>query len=80
MKYRNIVFVQGEEAEKVLNILDKQGEEAALNYLLQWNYGDSPEEEREDQPWGNSDIIYKKDNFVMSYNEKIGYAGLIEVI
>lgn len=32
-KYLNIIFLQGEDAEEVLEIIRSQGESAAMNYL-----------------------------------------------
>lgn len=40
-KFQEIVFIQGEEAEEPLNILDSEGESAALQYLAQWDYGEN---------------------------------------
>ena len=36
MKYSEIVFLQGEEATEALEILEKEGENVAFQYLLQW--------------------------------------------
>ena len=40
-KFQEIVFIQGEEAEEPLNLLDNEGESAALQYLAQWDYGEN---------------------------------------
>ena len=82
MKYSNIIFLQGEEANEVINILEKQGEQKAFDYLQQWNYGESPIETNNNQdftPWGTNDRLYKIDNYVMSYNLGIPYIGLTEI-
>ena len=83
MKYASIVFLQGDQAEEVFNILHKKGEKEAYNYLLQWNCGDSPIEENTNvgfTPWGLTDELYEEGNYVMSYNNTIGYIGLTQVI
>lgn len=87
MKYTNIVFMQGEDANETLNILEELGEEATYNHLQQWNYGDAPIEENNSKyftPWGESDTLYEvKRNglhYVMSYNTRIGYIGLTEIM
>ena len=36
MKYKEIIFLQGEEATEVLEILEEEGENAAFQHLLQW--------------------------------------------
>jgi hypothetical protein len=38
-KYYEIVFMQGEEAEEPLKILEDKGESAAIEYLKDWDYG-----------------------------------------
>lgn len=78
MKYREIVFLQGEGADEALNILEEKGEKKALDFLLEFDYGEGEITER--APWGSADILYKRKNYVMSYNNRIGYVGLTEII
>ena len=74
-KYENVVFVQGEEADEPLRILNDEGEEAALEYLKQWH--DFGNHEGTDQLGaGSSDSTFEKDGYIMSYNPRIGYIGL----
>ena len=85
MKYENIVFMQGEESEEVLNLLEEEGEEAAFNHLVQWDYGDQPEEGADHFPWGKYDFIYKKNNkdgtyYIMSYRPIFQTIGLRKVL
>jgi hypothetical protein len=83
MKYSNIIFLQGDEADEVINILNKKGEQKAFDQLQEWNYGESPIEENNSEgytPWGSRDHLYKVENYVMSYNLGIPYIGLTEVI
>lgn len=39
MKYCRIVFLQGDEANEALEILDSDGAESVIEYLSQWDYG-----------------------------------------
>jgi|LFRM01.1.fsa_nt_gb hypothetical protein len=80
MKYANIVFIQGEEANEPLELLAGKGEEAVFEYLQQWNYGDAPITESKEPPWGKHDRLFRKDQFVMAYNPTVGYIGLTEII
>jgi len=80
MRFANIVFLQDESADEVLKIITEQGEEAGLKHLSQWDCGDAPIEEINGNPWGLYDNIYQKNNYIMSYNNAVGYAGLIELI
>ncbi len=77
-EYRQIVFMQEHDADEAMNILDVQGEKAALEYLLQWDQGEG--EVRSTSSAGSRDHIYKHGNYVMSYNLGLPYIGLEEVI
>jgi len=79
MKYKEIIFLQGEEATEALEILEKEGENAAFQYLLQWHCGESPIIEG-NSPFGNTDKLFYREHFIMCYNNKVGYIGLIEVM
>ena len=79
-KYLEIVFIQNEEAETPLKILEEQGENAAMNYLRQWDYGDDNGEIYDRNPGGSGDSVYRKGNYVMTYNTSLGYIGLCKII
>jgi len=76
--FQEIVFLQAYEAYEVLDILDKDGEEKALKYLIQWDHGEG--EYIKNTGIGKDDTIYKKGNYIMSYNIRLGYIGLISKI
>jgi hypothetical protein len=73
--FSQIVFLQGSEAEEPLEILNNQGEQAALEYLKQWDMGDSYETTTGSGA-GRSDSQYQEGNYLMSWNDRIGYIGL----
>jgi hypothetical protein len=79
-KYYEIVFLQGENAEEPLKILDDKGEDAAIKYLEQWDYGSEMEHTPEEQPWGDGDETFEKDDYVMSWNSRLGYIGLVRKV
>ena len=79
-KYLEIVFIQNEEAETPLKILEEQGEDAAMNYLRQWDYSDDDGEIYDRNPGGSGDSAYRKGNYVMTYNTSLGYIGLCKII
>lgn len=79
-KYYEIVFLQGEEAIEPLHILDDKGEDAAVEYLSQWDYGGEMEHSPEEQPWGEDDETFEKDDYVMSWNSRLGYIGLVRKV
>jgi hypothetical protein len=77
MRYQRIVFLQGEEADEALAILDNDGTEAALEFLAQWDYGDAGE--TFDEPAnGSDDEVYEDEaqHYRMSWNNRLGYIGL----
>lgn len=77
-QYANIVFMQGQEAEEVIDILNSQGEEAALRHLQQWDNGEY--HDISDYPFGKSDKLFKSGDYIMGYNTGIPYVGLSKVL
>lgn len=79
MQYQRIVFMQGDEADEPLRILDEQGEESAIEYLSQWDYGEG--EVFDDPSSGTDDDVYETgDGYRLSYNTRLGYIGLESII
>ena len=78
VKYQDIVFMQGSEADEALALLSEYGIEAAFKHLLQWDYGDAGEL-RDDLPHGSYDRIFEGgDGYIMSWNVGLNYIGLIK--
>ena len=75
-QYGDIIFLQDDQANEVMNILREKGEDAAMDYLSQWDYGDVGEV-RDEIPAGNADEKYERGEYIMHYNTPLGYAGLI---
>jgi hypothetical protein len=81
MRYERIVFAQGEDATEPLEILDRDGEEAAMDYLAQWYMGDGGD--IHDQPGaGTSDTVYEEEEtgLRLIYNTRLGYIGLERIL
>ena len=78
-KYLNIIFLQGEDAEEVLEIIRSQGESVAMNYLKEWDMGDSCDES-ETHPAGRSDSSFIRGDYIMNYNDSLSYVGLCRVV
>lgn len=75
IKYVRIVFCQGDDAIEPLQIIEEHGELAAIDYLREWESGDSFE--ISDIPAsGKSDDIFESGNYRLSYNTRFGYIGL----
>lgn len=78
--YHNIVFFQGEEADEPLQILDEKGVNKCLDFLAQWDYGSEMEHSPEEiPPWGTSDYVIKKKEYIICYNLRLGYIGLVRL-
>lgn len=79
MKYQDVVFAQGDDADEPLQILRSQGIEAAIEYLAQWDHGEGVFNDKPQA--GSGDITYtSKDGYRLSYNHRLGYIGLEKII
>jgi len=86
--YIGIIFLQGHEADEALGILKGEGEKAALRHLMQWDCGDCGDGgdggdggmEREKPSAGFCDEIYEKNDYIMSWNNGLGYIGLERIL
>lgn len=73
--YEDVVFLQGDEADEPLNILNNQGEDAAMEYLKQWH--DTGNHMGSDSlGHGSGDQTYEKDGYTMAWNFQLNYIGL----
>ncbi|MBD3261449.1 MAG: hypothetical protein GF334_07175 [Candidatus Altiarchaeales archaeon] len=50
-----------------------------IKYLSQWDHGDVGEV-RDKPSHGSSDTVYRKGDYVLSYNPSLGYAGLERIV
>ena len=73
--YVEVVFMQGEDANEALNVLDEQGEAAAIDHLAQWDNGDEGET-RGTPSAGSQDVTYRDGRYLLTYNRALGYIGL----
>ena len=76
VEYEDVFFAQGDDADEILEIIQQKGERAALEYMKQWHY---PGEHmtRSEPGHGADDETFEKDGYILSYNPRIGYAGLV---
>jgi hypothetical protein len=74
--YFQIISMQGHQASEVLPIIENQGEQAAIDFLSQWDFGGESEHSPEPAPWGSEDRLYRSGDYVLSYNLPLGYVGL----
>lgn len=77
-KYNTIVFLQDSNAQHALDILEKDGEDAVVAYLSQWDNGES--DDVADQSFGRFDTVSKIGEYTLSYDLRHGYIGLHQIV
>ena len=75
-RYVRIVFMQGEDAEEALGILDERGEEAAVEYLAQWDMGESRKVYDEPASGSQDSVWEDEDGYRLTWHEGLRYIGL----
>jgi hypothetical protein len=82
-RWVGIVFLHGEEADRVLDLIDREGAEAGIEHLSGWDYGS----ETTDAALENGDVhdrapVYVGDrqaetgDYAMTYNPQAGHVAL----
>jgi len=82
-KYTSVVFIHDYDDKEVENLLQKlreigdteQKERKLLEHLKQWDYGDIGELYTEPSA-GQEDTSVKIEEYILSYNTRLGYVGL----
>ena len=75
-RYERVVFMQGEEANEPMDILNNEGKDAAMKHLKQWHYPGEGEGSNE-TGIGTQDRTYEKDGYTMFWNPYLPYIGLV---
>ena len=80
MNYRSVVFLQGDEGSKVVDMIDELGEDAVIQHLLEKYYDESNLLLYDLIHYllkGSRDAVYNdgKGN-VITYDSRLGYIGL----
>lgn len=83
-RWVNVVFLQGSEADEVLDLIDVEGVQAGIAHLAQWDFGDETTgaafvngEVYDELPAGQWDRSFEADGYVLTYNPQMGYVGLV---
>ena len=82
-RWVGVVFLQGEEADRVIDLIDAHGVEAGIEHLSAWDYG----EETTNAALENGDVhdtapVYPSDrqaetgDYAMTYNPQAGHVAL----
>jgi hypothetical protein len=85
-RWISVVFLQGDEADAVLGMIDLRGAIAAIEHLQQWDYGDETIDAAltngyvyDRIPAGRTDRIIEDDGspYALSYSAQFGYVSLL---
>lgn len=83
-RWINVVFLQGDEADQVLNVIGRDAPDAAIEHMAQWDHGDETTNAAlengyvyDDQPPASgTDRTVAAAVYAMTYNHALGHVGL----
>lgn len=82
-RWVGVVFLQSDEATKILDMIDADGADAAIDYLSGWDYGDETTEAamvngdvHDTPPAYPGDRRTEAGDYVLTYNPHAGHAAL----
>lgn len=77
--YTSIVYVQGDEAYPILDLIADGDYDSVMSYLMQWETGDETDI-RDEPAWGDTDRLYRWKNYVLSWDARMSlYVALTRV-
>lgn len=82
-RWVSIVFLQGEEADPVREIIDRQGTDAAIAYLAGWDHGEETVSDAMENgyvydtaPQSAADQLATSGDYALTYSPDLRYVGL----
>ena len=85
-RWISVIFLQGEEADKTLDLIDRSGPTAAIEYLQQWDFGDETTDAAlangyvyDRIPAGSTDRTLESHDspYALTYSPPFGYVSLL---
>lgn len=84
-RWISVVFLQGEEADQVLDLIDRDGTAAVIEHLKGWDYGEETTQAAlengyvyDEPPTGALDrVVTSEDGYTLTYNPLVGHVGLL---
>ena len=83
-RWLSVVFLQGSEADEVLDLIDRDGADAAIEHLRNWDYGDETTDAAlengyvyDEPPTGQLDRVAIDGDYTLTYNPFIGHVNLL---
>ena len=86
-RWISVVFLQGDEAGPMLELIDRQGTDAAIEFLAGWDMGDETVDAALENgyvydapPQTPADRVATRDVYALTYSPELGYVGLTRQI
>lgn len=84
-RWVSVVFLQGEEADQVLDVIERDGTAAAIEHLKGWDYGEETTQAAlengyvyDEPPTGALDrVVIGEDGYALTYNPFAGHVSLL---
>lgn len=85
-RWMSVVFLQGEDAHRVLDMIDRSGPQRAIRHLSQWDFGDETRDSAlvngyvyNEVPQSPTDRVVHDDAavYALTYNRRFGYVSLL---
>lgn len=83
-RWVSVIFLQGDEADTVLELIDRNGPDAGIEHLSQWDYGEETTGAAlengyvyDKPPSGPADKVATAGEYTLTYNAPLGHVGLL---
>lgn len=83
-RWVSVVFLQGSEADEVLDLIDRDGPDAAIEHLRNWDYGEETTDAAlengyvyDEPPTGQLDKVVMDGDYTLTYNPFMGHVSLL---
>lgn len=83
-RWISVVFLQGEEADDVLELIDRGGPDAGIEHLTGFDYGDETADAAlengyvyDEPPTGPLDRVVTEGDYTLTYNPAMGHVSLL---
>lgn len=84
VRWISVVFLQGSEADEVLDVIDREGTDAAIEHLAGFDYGEETVQAAlengyvyDEPPRGTLDKVVTRDVYTLTYNPFLGHVSLL---
>ena len=84
VRWISVVFLQGSEAYEVLDLIDREGTDAAIEHLAGFDYGEETVQTAlengyvyDEPPTGALDKVATRDVYTLTYNPFLGHVSLL---